>query len=366
MLPMRIMVCSAGETRRDETVNYRLHEERMSMEKHVQKETILAEAKSHLNNDTHNASVPAQMWFQEAPEGTVLFVVFYAKACRWSQCLGCNLSSKMSSRHVGHEDIIAQVNHLFADARVIAARGAIRKMIVSNNGSVLDRDTFPSAALMFLLAQIKLHLPGLSVLSLETRPEYVDRAALALIGKALAEGGGRTRLEIAVGFEAFDNYIRNDVFRKGLALKTVEQLAENMALYQHRLKYYFMQKPIPAMTDAEAVADIRQAIDYLASLSFRCGIDVNMHLNPTYAAAGTMLGNAFEQGAYTPPRLLDVAEAVRHARGKRLSVFIGLNDEGLAVQGGSFIRSGDESLLAALEQFNITQDYDILDAICST
>jgi hypothetical protein len=58
-----------------------------------------------------------------------------------------------------------------------------------------------------------------------------------------------------------------------------------------------------------------------------------------------------------------VAKAVRHAQGKKLSVFIGLSDEGLAVEGGSFLRPGEEELVAALEHFNLTQDYSILDRI---
>ena len=88
-----------------------------------------------------------------------------------------------------------------------------------------------------------------------------------------------------------------------------------------------------------------------------------MHLNPTYVASGTLLEEAFRKKEYIPPRLIDVARAVRHAKGKRLSVFIGLSEEGMAVPGGSFIRPGEEHIVAALEQFNQTQDYAILDKI---
>ncbi|MCK4342848.1 MAG: hypothetical protein KAY37_14115 [Phycisphaerae bacterium] len=33
-----------------------------------------------------------------------------------------------------------------------------------------------------------------------------------------------------------------------------------------------------------------------------------------------------------------------HGKGKSISIFVGLNDEGLAVAGGSFFRPGDEAL----------------------
>ena len=59
-----------------------------------------------------------------------------------------------------------------------------------------------------------------------------------------------------------------------------------------------------------------------------------------------------------------MAAAARHARGKPISLFIGLTDEGLAVEGGSFLRPEDGPLVEQLEWFNCTQDFDILESIC--
>lgn len=109
------------------------------------------------------------------------------------------------------------------------------------------------------------------------------------------------------------------------------------------------------MTDEAAVRDIQNAIDYLSSKAERHKLPINMHLNPTYAARGTKLAEALAAGTYAPPQLRDVARAALHSKGKRISIFVGLSDEGLAVEGGSFIRPGDEDLLAALEAFNHTR-----------
>ena len=40
-----------------------------------------------------------------------------------------------------------------------------------------------------------------------------------------------------------------------------------------------------------------------------------------------------------------------------------LYDEGLAVPGGTFLREGDETLVAALAQFNRTQDFQTVEAL---
>ena len=321
--------------------------------------------KTYAFDETHDPTRPARMWFQESDEGPILFVVFYGQACRWSRCLGCNLPSTMSQRHVPFGALMAQVDRVFRDAEVAARCESIRKVIVSNNGSVLDQVTFSSTVLVYLIAKLNLHLPNLGVLSIETRPEYVDVPELEFLARVLAEGDTPTRLEIAVGFEAFDDRIRNEVFDKGLPLATFERFVGKIAPYKYWLKCYFMQKPVPGMSDEEAVADIHQALDYLGRIAVEHGLHVNMHLNPTFVASGTAMEEAFRRGRYAPPLLRDVARAARAGRGKPLSVFIGLDDEGLAVEGGSFVRPGDGPLVEELQRFNRTQDYGILDRICA-
>jgi archaeosine synthase beta-subunit len=306
-------------------------------------------------------SMPTQWWFQQETQGTILFVVFYTQACRWNRCLGCNLPATCSLNPVHYREIMAQIDHIFALDEVKARAHEIHKIIVSNNGSVLDQLTFPTTALFYLLARINTELPYLDVLSLESRAEYVEWDELSYIARALEERDRRAELELAIGFEAFDDHIRNDVFNKGLSLKMFEQLVDLMSPYRYRLKSYFMLKPVMGMSDDEAVADIHHAIDYLHEQATRSGVPMNMHLNPTYAAYGTQLAEAFASGQFVPPTLADVARAARHARGKALTIYLGLFDEGLAVPGGSFLRDGDEPLRERLEEFNRTQDFDLLE-----
>ncbi|MCI5221825.1 MAG: hypothetical protein D3924_03925 [Candidatus Electrothrix sp. AR4] len=315
--------------------------------------------------EEYDSNKPVQWWFQESDEGLILFVVFYSQACRWARCLGCNLPSKMSIDHISFDFIINQIDYLFSLPEIIERRDAIKKMIVSNNGSVLDEVTFSSTSLMYLMAQVNIHFRSLKVLALESRPEYVDTVELEFLARALHEGEVSTDLELCIGFEAFDEHIRNDIFDKGLSLDAFERFAEKISPYGYHLKCYFMLKPVPGMSDIEAVDDIKQAIDYLDEISEKYQLTVNMHLNPTYAAHDTLLGTAFLKGEYTPPSLHDLAHAANHAEGKKISVFLGLSDEGLAEQGGSFIREGDTLLLERLEAFNRTQNYNILQELQS-
>lgn len=340
----------------------------MTGKKPLEEQILLRTQKSGKDYDfdeRHDAKRPAQMWFQQSEEGEILFIVFYSQACRWSRCLGCNLPSKSSKQHVDFKSLLAQIDAVFSDPEVQKRAATLNKVIFSNNGSVLDEKTFSSTALIYFIAQVNLHFPKLSTLSLETRVEYVDMAELEFIARALTEGQTPTTLELAIGFEVFDDTIRNDVFYKGLTLKMFEKLCRMVAQHKFHLKCYFMQKPVPGMTDSEAIEDIRHAIDYLDEQAEKHGVTINMHLNPTYAAVGTPLALHFKSGDYAPPKLIDVATAALHAEDKGISIFLGLSDEGLACEGGSFIREGEEALVDIMETFNRTQDFRLLRSIVS-
>lgn len=319
--------------------------------------------KTYEFDNTHDPSRIAQMWFQESSEGLVLFLVFYTQACRWSRCLGCNLPSKVSDTHVHFSHLMEQVDSVFADPAVQSRLQDIRKVIISNNGSVLDEDTFSSTALMYLIARLNLYAPRLSTLCMESRPEYVDLAELEFISRALAEAETPTTLEIAIGFEAFDDHVRNDIFDKGLTLTAFESLTRKLAEYDFSLKCYFMQKPVPGMSDDEGIKDIHGAIRYLHNISATQGAKINIHLNPTYVACGTPLETAFKKGEYLPPRLEDVVCAALPAKDTNLSLFIGLSDEGLALPGGSFLNSVNQWMVDPMEKFNRTQDFTILEGL---
>ena len=308
----------------------------------------------------HNPRIPADYWFQNPVEGLLLFIVFYTQACRWAKCLGCNLPSQVSQEHVCYKDILKQVDFIFHNVLSDEQKKDLRKIIVSNNGSVLDERTFSTTALFYFITKMNLYCPKISVLTLETRPEYAQIAELELLARAIQEGDTPTKLELAIGFEAFDNKIRNEHFIKGLEIPVFERFAADVAKHKHRLKTYFMLKPIPNLSEEDAIADIADAIKYLDNISRDLRLEINMHLNPTYAAKGTPLEKAFYNGTFVPPRLESVIKTVLTGKKSNISIYVGLDDEGLAVEGGSFIRDGDEELIQKLMQFNKTQDYSVL------
>lgn len=326
----------------------------------IQKRTAEA-GKTYSFDNLHNPKLPSDHWFQYTPEGLCLFLVLYTSSCRWAKCLSCNLPSKEADRPISFKEIMNQIDFVFHYLLSKGQKNELRKIILSNNGSVLDETTFSTTALVYFIAKVNVFCPNVTTISMETRPEYVDFPELVILDRVLKEGNTKTTLEIAIGFEAFDEKIRNDHFMKGLSFKAFEDFCQKLTSFDFKLKCYFMQKPVPGMTDEEAVQDIKNAIDYLENVSRKYDLDINLHLNPTYVAKGTILEEEFARGSYSPPKLKDVVESVKYSNNKRISMYVGLNDEGLSVEGGSFIRPGEDGLLSKIELFNETQDYSVFD-----
>ncbi|HAU66527.1 MAG: hypothetical protein A2017_19490 [Lentisphaerae bacterium GWF2_44_16] len=315
-------------------------------------------------DETHDKNQPIDVFFQETHKGLVLFVIFYTQACRWMVCSGCTLPSTSSQKYVDTRAIMAQTRSIFQRPEVLARAKQIKKVIVSNQGSMLDQETFSTAALCHFVAKCIEHLPNMEVLTLESRPEYIEESELLLLAQALQDNETPATLEIAIGLEMFDKHKRNHMFRKGLSNDRLQDLAQQLARHEFRLKCYFMFKPILGMSNEEAIEDVRGAITYLGDLQHRMpGSSISIHLNPTYVGQGTPLKDAFDRGEYLPPRVEDLIQAIRHGEHHGIPIFVGLNDEGLAVAGGSFVRPGDETLIELIAEFNRTQDYRLFDNV---
>ena len=311
-------------------------------------------------NIPHNPAVPLDYWFQHSHEGFLLFVVFYTQKCRWNKCFGCGLHFSGNKSHIDSQLIMQQVNHVFESLFDSKQKLKLKKIIVSNNGSVLDEATFPKQALLYFISKMKYHCPNVSLLTIETRVEYARVSELEFIERALKEGEQTINLELAVGVEVFNNKIRNRIYKKGLSNKTFERFSANIAHFGYQLKTYFMLKPVPDMSDEEAVADIVNAVVYLDSISERYSLKINLHLNMTYVSTGTKLMEAFENKQYSLASLRLVPKVILAAENTRLTVYVGLYDEGLAIKGGHFEKEGNIQLIKMLHQFNQTQDYGLL------
>ena len=336
---------------------------------------------STLSAPDRDPAKPIFSWFQNTPLGKEIFLTLYTKKCSWSQCSFCALPTLSSPTQVDPDHILAQARIVFNALREDELN-KVRRLFISNNGSVLDQDTMPADVMDHICELAYLNCPSLEVICFETRYEWIKKVTLEhLIGNfqfwhyLYREIGIRrseypVKVQLSCGYETRDPYLRNNILNKGYPEEIVSQsfkICSDVGIDTGNsvlLDKYVLLKPAPEMTNEEAVEEAAQTIAHLTGLGQCFNVPVSIRLNPTFVAKNSHLHKHFKERNYAPPTLKDVVKVLHicHTKNIKSRIFVGLNDEGLGVKGGSFKRRSktDGLYYKALTEFNFTQDYKSL------
>ncbi len=297
---------------------------------------------------------PLFHWYVDCALGKELVFALYTRPCRYGRCAFCALPSmSLGGEAVEAGDIERQVDFVLS-SYTSEQLHSLRKVSIYTASSSLDQECLPTRSLVYLALKIA-DLPGLSLVSLETRPEYVEDWELKALRHVL---GASVGLEIGIGYETHDPVLRNEVLGKGLSLEKLRALMQLLAANGATLKAYLMLKPHHSLTERGGIEEALRGLDELAALGAEFRVPTSVHLNPTYIAKGCRLTDELILHRYEPPELSSVIEVVVAARKRGLPIYAGLDDEGMAIEGGTF-RATDvdrERSVAALRAFNRHQD----------
>ncbi|MBN1782795.1 hypothetical protein JW948_16785 [bacterium] len=335
-------------------------------------------------NPDHDATRPLFTWFQDTPAGKELFIALYTQKCEWAKCSFCALPSVSSPGPVNFFDVLRQVDYAF-DSLDSIQTGGIRRVFLSNNGSIFNTRTMPDFVLDQICENIHMRCPHLKIIEFETRFEYVTRTrVLDFIRKMknwhahfLCQGirheDKPVAIQLSAGYETQDPFLRNDVLCKGYSESDVQQSYEAISRIRKetgadiRIDENVLLKPAPGMTADEAIRECYQTILHIFRLGSLFELPVSVRLNPTFVAVGSLLHEKFMQGEYTPPVLNDVIRVLGMVRdaGIDMPLFVGLNEEALDVPDGSFNQGSDSDrhLIRRLKRWNATQDFSVLEPV---
>jgi archaeosine synthase beta-subunit len=289
-----------------------------------------------------------------------LVVSFYTLKCQF-ECAYCALPLRSAEEPLSSAALQAQIDSVFQ--RHAVALPEFGQLSFGNEGSVLDKHRFPPQTLHYLLDQARA-LSGLEVLSVETRPEYITPARLNDI-RARTQA---PRIDVTVGFETQDDYLRMVVLRKKLSRRVIESRLAILGELGVRFTSYIMIKPAPGMTEEQGVQEAVATIEYLLEQCRRRGVEFIAYLTPTYIAKGSYLARTASPGDYTPPTIQSIARVVLAACRLGVPVYTGLWSEQLIEEGGDFRgRDGyDPALRQAIVEFNKTNDPACLTPLLDT
>jgi radical SAM enzyme (TIGR01210 family) len=286
--------------------------------------------------------------------GKELVFALYTRPCRYGHCAFCALPSlSLGGGAVSAHDIEKQIDFVMAQYTE-EQLDQIAKVSVYTASSSLDQECLPTRSLLYLALRV-CDLPRLELLSLETRPEYVESWELKALGAVFSE---RVTLEVGIGYETHDPVLRNEVLGKGLTQEELRELMRLLSDNSGRLKAYLMLKPHYSLTEVQGVAEALAGLEELEGLGKQYQVPVSIHLNPTYIAKGCRLTQELVDHGYQPPELASIIEVVLDAHRRGLPCYVGLDDESLAIEGGTYRSTGldRDRAVEAIRTFNRHQD----------
>lgn len=137
----------------------------------------------------------------------------------------------------------------------------------------------------------------IQLLGVESRANDVSEAK---VREALSILGIGCCLEVGMGLESVNDFVRNVCVNKGLPLRRFERAVETIGKCGAHAVGHVLFKP-PFLTEAETISDAIATITYLDSLQVR-----RIVLMVANVKHGTLLGELYDHDFYRPPWLWSV------------------------------------------------------------
>jgi hypothetical protein len=223
------------------------------------------------------------------------------------------------------------------------------ELVLSSNGSFFDPKEIPRDVQKKMLE----HLISLGVkqIKVETRPEYINRAAL----KKLINSVPAKNIIVGLGFDTYTDDIRDLCLNKGYTRKQYDNATKVLNEMNISFESRIIVKP-PFLTESEAIDEALISVNH----AFSSGSSV-VSLEPIAVQDFTLQDFLTKNGFYRVPWLWSAVHIVKqtHQRGK------------IIIGGDAFIPLPKETsyncnnctyyVRKEIDRFNETQDIELLD-----
>ncbi len=270
-----------------------------------------------------------------------LTVILRTTGCQWRKCRMCGYWHE-SSPSVTQADILDQLRYALTTASP-PNEDFILKLYTS--GSFLDEREISSVTRR-RIAQMLRQRRDVKKLIIETRPEYVNADALADLA--------HVELEVAMGLETADDFIRLEYIDKGFSFEDYKAAARLITDCGVTVKTYLLLKP-PFVSERAAIEDVIKSAERVAQYS------PIISLNLCNVQRHTRLEELWRRGYYRPPWLWSAVEAMKRIKEKSPHILLISDPVGAGqVRGPHNCGYCDKTVMEAIKRFNITQDSGIL------
>lgn len=269
-------------------------------------------------------------------------VIVRTAGCQWRRCTMCSFWQE-SAADVTQTDILAQLEHALRTS--LGDEEFILKIFTS--GSFLDEREIARETRREIAAMVR-DRSELKKLIVETRPEFVSV-------EKLADFESVENLELAIGLETADDFIRSSYINKGFSFDDYKNAAEIARDCGVTVKTYLLLKP-PFVSEKKALEDVIKSAELISERSS------TISLNLCNIQKYTPLEKWWRRGYYRPPWLWSAVEAIKAIRRRDIVVLsdpVGAGHK----RGPHNCGTCDREITRAIRRFNVTQDLHVLERL---
>ncbi|MFX1302334.1 MAG: archaeosine biosynthesis radical SAM protein RaSEA [Promethearchaeota archaeon] len=228
--------------------------------------------------------------------GKEFTIILRTKGCSWALgeaggCSMCGYYLDANIEDVSATEIINQFDYAFNN-RINEIKQDSNNFVLKifNSGSFLDEIEVPEEVRKYIYGKIAKE-EKIKEFVIESRLKYISSEKLEEISEFL----DKKYVEIAIGLETVDDYIRNNYINKGVLFKHFKEVLNRCKEHNIGVKVYLLLKP-PFLNEQAAIDDCSKSIKTLI------GLNVNsISINPLNIQKGTLVEYLWFQNRYRPP-----------------------------------------------------------------
>jgi radical SAM enzyme (TIGR01210 family) len=228
-------------------------------------------------------------------------MTLFPTGCQYAAVGGCTMCGEWSGSNLGTlvspEFHIAQFAAASAD---LVSRKDINWLRIYQEGSFLNEDEIAPEAREIIL-RLASHLRGIQRITIESRPEYLT----ADLTRLVREYTSSIELEIGIGLEAKDDFVRNVCIGKGTTLISYEKAVRVAHASNIIALAYVLIKP-PFLSEQEAIDEAVETTKF----AFETGFD-EVYVQAASIHEWSLSEMLASRGFYSPPWLWSVMEVVK-------------------------------------------------------
>lgn len=292
--------------------------------------------------------------------GKEFTIILRTRGCKWALgetggCSMCGYVQDANVENVESNQIIKQFDYAFQE-KLSEIEDDNKHYVIKlfNSGSFFDDDEIAQNARSYIYEKIS-DVKNIKEVVVESRIEYINSEVLIEMRNNLKN----KYIEIGIGLETTNDYIRNNFINKGLLFNEFQNTFQLCKEHNIGIKSYLLFKP-PFLNEIGAIDDCADSIKALIKLNIN-----SISINPVNIQRGSLTEYLWYQNRYRSPWFYSLIKCLKKALTKEdlVKTRILTDPSGAGTKRGihnCLKRECNENMVQILKNFVFHQDLDYL------